>query len=126
MVAVFVRFENRLATIPAGHQMVNRAGILVTQCSWDGASKGGSGSNIRRVLSRSRHDKVHKPSKEFSAKARIPSMAAYKKLYKQSIDKPEKFWAGEAKELTWRKKWKGARMEGALRQMVRGRQTQRL
>jgi len=51
------------------------------------------------------HDKVHKPSKEFSAKARIPSMAAYKKLYKQSIEKPEKFWAAEAKELTWRKKW---------------------
>ncbi len=25
-------------------------GILVTQRSWDGSSKGGSGSNIRRVL----------------------------------------------------------------------------
>ena len=32
-------------------------------------------------------------------------MAAYKKLYKESIEKPEKFWAREAKELTWRKKW---------------------
>jgi acetyl-CoA synthetase len=52
------------------------------------------------------HDKVHKPSKEFSAKARIPSMAAYKKLYKASIAKPAEFWAKEAKELTWRKKWK--------------------
>jgi len=48
---------------------------------------------------------VHKPSKEFSAKARIPSMAAYKKLYKESIDKPEKFWASEAKELQWQKPW---------------------
>ena len=48
---------------------------------------------------------VHKPSKEFSAKARIPSMAAYKKLYKESIDKPEKFWAREAKELLWQKPW---------------------
>ncbi|MDP4625507.1 MAG: acetate--CoA ligase [Akkermansiaceae bacterium] len=46
---------------------------------------------------------VHKPSKEFSKKARIPSMAAYEKLYKHSIDKPEKFWASEAKELTWQK-----------------------
>jgi len=52
------------------------------------------------------HDKVHKPSKEFSSRARIPSMAAYKKLYKQSIEKPEKFWAGEARELSWRKTWK--------------------
>ena len=51
------------------------------------------------------HDAVHKPSKEFSAKARIPSMAAYKKLYKESIDKPGDFWAKEAKELVWQKKW---------------------
>ncbi|MGA0854222.1 MAG: AMP-binding protein, partial [Luteolibacter sp.] len=48
---------------------------------------------------------IHLPSKEFSSKARIPSMAAYKKLYKESIDQPAKFWAREAKELDWRKKW---------------------
>ena len=50
-------------------------------------------------------DTVHKPSKEFSAKARIPSLAAYKKLYQESIAKPDKFWAGEAKELLWQKPW---------------------
>jgi len=50
-------------------------------------------------------DAVHKPSKEFSSKARIPSMSVYKKLYKESIEKPEKFWAREAKELTWQKPW---------------------
>ncbi len=55
---------------------------------------------------------VHKPSKAFSQKARIGSMAAYEKLYKSSIKNPEKFWATEAKELTWQKpfskvlKWK--------------------
>jgi acetyl-CoA synthetase len=48
---------------------------------------------------------VHLPSKEFSSKARIPSMTAYKKLYKESIDQPAKFWAREAKELDWHKKW---------------------
>ena len=48
---------------------------------------------------------IHFPSKEFSSKARIPSMSAYKKLYKESIEKPDKFWAREAKELDWRKKW---------------------
>ncbi len=55
----------------------------------------------------SSHDQdiAHKPSKEFSRKARIPSMAAYQKLYKESIEKPEKFWAREAKELVWQKKW---------------------
>ncbi|MEX1049449.1 MAG: acetate--CoA ligase [Akkermansiaceae bacterium] len=50
-------------------------------------------------------DQVHKPSKEFSAKARIGSLGAYKKLYKESIEKPEKFWAREAKELLWQKPW---------------------
>jgi len=50
-------------------------------------------------------DKVHKPSKAFASKARIGSMAEYKKLYKKSIEKPETFWANEAKELTWQKKW---------------------
>jgi acetyl-CoA synthetase len=51
------------------------------------------------------HDVVYKPAKEFSAKARISSMAEYRKLYKQSIAKPGEFWAREAKELVWRKKW---------------------
>ncbi len=51
------------------------------------------------------HDAVHLPSKEFSAKARIPSLAAYKKLYKESIEQPDKFWAREAKELVWQKPW---------------------
>ena len=50
-------------------------------------------------------DAAHKPSKEFSSKARIPSMAAYKKLYKESIEKPAVFWAREAKELVWQKPW---------------------
>jgi acetyl-CoA synthetase len=48
---------------------------------------------------------VHKPAKEFSAKARIPSMAAYRKLYEESIAKPATFWSREAKELVWRKPW---------------------
>lgn len=46
---------------------------------------------------------VHEPSAEFSAKARISSMAAYQKLYDESIADPEKFWAEEARELTWQK-----------------------
>ncbi|MES2995611.1 MAG: acetate--CoA ligase [Verrucomicrobiota bacterium] len=50
-------------------------------------------------------DPVHKPSKEFSASARIGSMAAYKKLYQESINKPAVFWGREAQDLAWRKKW---------------------
>ncbi len=46
------------------------------------------------------------PSKEFSAKAHIKSMKEYEKIYKRSIDEPDKFWAEMAeKNLTWYKKW---------------------
>ena len=46
------------------------------------------------------------PSKEFSQKAHIKSMAEYEKLYKQSVEEPEKFWGEMAeKNLTWFKKW---------------------
>ncbi|GHC50963.1 acetate--CoA ligase [Roseibacillus persicicus] len=52
------------------------------------------------------HEKrIFKPSKEFSKQARISSMAEYKALYQESIDKPSTFWAREAKELSWQKKW---------------------
>ena len=46
------------------------------------------------------------PSKEFSAKAHIKSMAEYEKLYKRSVEDPEGFWGEMAeKNLTWFKKW---------------------
>jgi len=32
------------------------------------------------------------PTKEFSKKAHIKNMKEYEQLYKQSVDKPEKFW----------------------------------
>jgi acetyl-CoA synthetase len=50
-------------------------------------------------------EQVYKPSKEFSSKARIKSMAQYKRMYKESIEKPATFWAKEASELKWQKKW---------------------
>ncbi|MGB6221297.1 acetate--CoA ligase [Haloferula sp.] len=52
--------------------------------------------------------RIFKPSKAFSKKARISSMAQYKKLWKESVESPKKFWAREAKELCWQKKWKKA------------------
>jgi len=46
------------------------------------------------------------PSKEFSAKAHIKSLAEYETLYKRSIEDPEGFWGDMAeKNLTWFKKW---------------------
>ena len=47
------------------------------------------------------------PPKEFSKKARVTSLAQYRKLYNESIRQPEKFWARAAKEeLVWFAPWK--------------------
>ena len=51
-------------------------------------------------------NRVFKPAKAFASKARIKSMAQYKKIWNESIKNPEKFFAREAKELTWQKPWK--------------------
>jgi acetyl-CoA synthetase len=50
-------------------------------------------------------NRVFKPSKPFSKAARITSLEEYKKLHRESLANPEKFWAREASELVWRKKW---------------------
>ncbi|MDP4235859.1 MAG: acetate--CoA ligase [Bacteroidota bacterium] len=50
--------------------------------------------------------RVFKPSKKFSDAAKIGSLAEYEKLYKASIKDPEKFFAQQAEELHWFKKWK--------------------
>jgi len=50
-------------------------------------------------------NRLFKPSHEFSKKARIKSMAQYREMYRESIEKPDKFWAREASELHWRQKW---------------------
>jgi acetyl-CoA synthetase len=51
-------------------------------------------------------NRVFKPSKEFVKNASVRSFAQYKKLYARSIKSPEKFWADQAADLLWRKKWK--------------------
>jgi acetyl-CoA synthetase len=56
--------------------------------------------------SRLQEHRVFKPAKDFSAKAHIKSFAHYKKMYQESIQSPEKFWARAAKaELVWFKPW---------------------
>jgi len=61
----------------------------------------------QNILSLSTEERVFHPSKEFSSLAHIRSMAHYKKLYKESVEKPDKFWGEQAKnELVWFKPWK--------------------
>lgn len=49
-------------------------------------------------------ERIIKPDKDFSKNANI-TLKQYKEMYKQSIENPTKFWAEQAKRLTWFKKW---------------------
>jgi acetyl-CoA synthetase len=60
----------------------------------------------KTILSMLDEKRKFPPPKEFSKKAHIKSLAEYKKLYKLSVEKPEKFWADIAKEIDWYSKWK--------------------
>ncbi|HEY2102264.1 MAG TPA: acetate--CoA ligase [Chthoniobacterales bacterium] len=51
-------------------------------------------------------ERIFKPPKDFQRLARIKSLAQYAKMYRESVRQPEKFWAREAKELTWHTHWK--------------------
>ncbi len=49
--------------------------------------------------------KVYKPSVEASKNAWISDLDQYQKLYDESINNPDEFWAGIAERITWTKKW---------------------
>ena len=59
-------------------------------------------NNITSVLKETR---LFPPSAEFSKTAHIPSMAEYDRLWNWAKDKPEEFWAEQAKGLDWSKPW---------------------
>ncbi|MBL9199007.1 MAG: acetate--CoA ligase [Opitutaceae bacterium] len=59
------------------------------------------------ITSVSRESRKFRPSAEFKAQANLGSEAAYKRLYAESVNSPEKFWDRHAKEhIVWRKPYK--------------------
>ena len=58
--------------------------------------------NIVSIL---REQRKFEPPAEFSARAHIKTLAQYQAIYRESIDEPEKFWAGIADHLHWFKRW---------------------
>ena len=59
------------------------------------------------ITSVSRENRKFRPSAEFKAQANLGSEAAYKRLYAESVNSPEKFWGRQATEqLVWRKPFK--------------------
>ncbi|HEX3356493.1 MAG TPA: acetate--CoA ligase, partial [Tepidisphaeraceae bacterium] len=61
-----------------------------------------SQSGIESSLNETR---LFPPPPAFSAKAHIKSRAEYDRMYRESIDNPEKFWGDIANQLHWFKKW---------------------
>src|SRR5659263_167090 len=59
-------------------------------------------NNIESLLDEKR---IFYPPSEFSKKAFIKSFEEYKEIYEQSIRDPESFWAQQAQQLEWFKKW---------------------
>jgi len=56
------------------------------------------------ITSVSRERRIFKPSAEFKNQANLGSYATYHRLYAESVNAPDKFWAKQAKEqLIWRK-----------------------
>jgi acetyl-CoA synthetase len=59
-------------------------------------------NNIDSILNEQR--KFECP-KEFSENAHIKSLADYERIYRESVENPEKFWGEIGEELHWFKKW---------------------
>jgi acetyl-CoA synthetase len=60
------------------------------------------GAGIESV---SREARVFEPPAELAKSARIGSRQEYEKLYRRSMEDPEGFWAEQAAELHWWKRW---------------------
>jgi len=48
---------------------------------------------------------MFKPNEEFVKKAHIKSMDEYNRMYRESIEHPDKFWGKMAEDFKWFKKW---------------------
>jgi acetyl-CoA synthetase len=58
------------------------------------------------IESHLKEKRVFKSPKAFVQQARIKSLQQYRRMYRESINRPDKFWAREAGELVWRKRWR--------------------
>lgn len=65
-------------------------------------SKMSENSAIESILT---EDRVFPPPAEFAANAHITSFEEYEKLYAEAAADPEAFWAKQAEDLHWFKKW---------------------
>jgi acetyl-CoA synthetase len=50
-------------------------------------------------------ESIYPPPSQFPANAHVKSPDEYREIYAQSVADPEKFWAGIAERITWRRRW---------------------
>lgn len=60
----------------------------------------------KNITSVSHEKRIIKPKAAFCRKALVDQFKTYEKLYRQSLDKPEKFWKKASEEVSWFKPWR--------------------
>ncbi len=60
-----------------------------------------SQGNSENLTSSLRETRTFPPPAEFAATAHVGSLAQYQAMYKESVEQPDTFWAGIARELHW-------------------------
>ena len=60
---------------------------------------------MSNIETHSHEHRKFRPDPAFSKKAKISSMAEYRRLHGESVRNPERFWAKAAEGLLWQKKW---------------------
>jgi acetyl-CoA synthetase len=73
-----------------------------TQSSSGASAAGSHQQDLDSVL---RENRLFPPPQQFSERAHVQSLEQYEELYRKSIQDPEAFWAGAARELHWFKTW---------------------
>ena len=59
----------------------------------------------QNLESTSSESRTFPPPDQFARQARVQSTDEYRQMYRRSLDDPEGFWAEQANELRWQKRW---------------------
>jgi acetyl-CoA synthetase len=60
----------------------------------------------KNIESHLKETRIFKPSRDFARNARVRTLDQYRRMHRESLRHPGKFWAREARELYWQKPWK--------------------
>ncbi|MCC6353863.1 MAG: acetate--CoA ligase [Verrucomicrobiae bacterium] len=64
-------------------------------------------TQIGNIESKLKERRVFRPHRAFASKAQIRSMAQYRRMWRESVQHPERFWGRAAKEhIAWFKAWR--------------------